>query len=92
MYRAANPELQTATDETLNVLTVQFDQFKMEVIANFKEVGKRMLGLRKQTYKKENCQTSLKERLMKLGAEQNQILWSITTLRKGYGSDWGSSD
>jgi hypothetical protein len=43
MYGAANLELQTATNETLNVLTVQFDQFKTEVIANFREVGKRLI-------------------------------------------------
>lgn len=82
MYGAANLELQTATDETLNVLTVQFDQFKTEVIANFREVGKRMIGLRKHLDKIENCQTSLKERLITLDAEQNQILQSITTLRE----------
>lgn len=71
MYGAANLKLQTATDETLNVLTVQFDQFKTEVIANFREVGKRMIGLQKRTDKIENCQTSLEERLMTLNAEQN---------------------
>jgi hypothetical protein len=59
MYKAANLELQTAANETLNVLTVQFDQFKTEVIANFREAGKRMIGLRKHTDKIENCQTSL---------------------------------
>jgi predicted nucleic acid-binding Zn-ribbon protein len=85
MYRAANLELQTATNETLNDLTVQFDQFKTEVIANFREVGKRMIGLRKHLDKIENCQTSLKERLITLDAEQNQILRSITTLRKDMG-------
>jgi septal ring factor EnvC (AmiA/AmiB activator) len=82
MYEAANLESQTATDETLNVLTVQFDQFKMEVIANFKETGKRMIGLRKHTDKIGNSQIFLEERLMTLGAEQNQILRSITTLRR----------
>jgi chromosome segregation ATPase len=82
MYGAANLELQTATDENLNIMTVQFDQFKVEVIANFKEVGKRMIGLRKHMDKIENCQTSLEELLMTLGAEQNQIFRSISTLRK----------
>jgi chromosome segregation ATPase len=85
MYGAVNLGLQTATDETLNVLTVQFDQFKMEVIANFREVGKRMIGLQKHLDKIENCQTSLEERLMTLDAEQNQILRSITTLREDMG-------
>jgi hypothetical protein len=56
MYGAANLELQTATYETVNVLTVQSDEFKMEVIANFREVGKRMFDLRKHTDKIENCQ------------------------------------
>jgi 5-bromo-4-chloroindolyl phosphate hydrolysis protein len=78
-------ELQTARDETLNVLTVQFDQFKTEVIADFKEVGKRIIGLRKHPDKIKNCQTSLKERLITLDAEQNQILRSITTLREDMG-------
>jgi hypothetical protein len=40
MYGASKLELQTATDETLNV-TIQFDQFKMEAIANFKKIGKK---------------------------------------------------
>jgi predicted nucleic acid-binding Zn-ribbon protein len=44
-----------------------------------------MIGLRKHTDQFENCQTSLEERLMTLGAEQNQILWSITTLREDMG-------
>jgi chromosome segregation ATPase len=82
MYGASNLELQTATDETLNVLTIQFDEFKTKAIATFKELGKKMQDLRKHVDKVENCQASLEERLMGLGAEQNQILRSITTLRK----------
>jgi hypothetical protein len=82
MYGASNLGLQTATYETLNVLTIQFDQFKSEAIANFGEIGKRLNDLRKHVDKVENCQTFLEERLMGLGAEQIQILRSITTLRK----------
>jgi predicted nucleic acid-binding Zn-ribbon protein len=82
MYGASNLELQTATDETLNVLTIQFDEFRTKAIATFKELGKKMQDLRKHVDKVENCQASLEERLMGLGAEQNQILRSITTLRK----------
>lgn len=93
MYGASNLELQTATDETLNVLTIQFDQFKMEAITNFKEIGKRMIGLRKHMDKIENCQTSLEERLMTLSAEQSQILNSVYYyFEKRYGSDWKPSD
>jgi predicted nucleic acid-binding Zn-ribbon protein len=44
-----------------------------------------MISLRKHTDKIENCQTSLEERLMTLGAEQNKILRSITTLREDMG-------
>jgi hypothetical protein len=38
MYGASNLGLQTATGETLDVLTIQFDQFKSEAIANFGEI------------------------------------------------------
>jgi chromosome segregation ATPase len=82
MYGASNLGLQTAACETLDVLTIQFDQFKSEAIANFGEIGKRLNDLRKHVDKIENCQTFLEERLMGLGAEQIQILRSITTLRK----------
>jgi predicted nucleic acid-binding Zn-ribbon protein len=44
-----------------------------------------MIGLQKHLDKIENCQTSLKERLITLDAEQNQILWAITTLRDDMG-------
>jgi hypothetical protein len=64
MYGPSNLELQTATDETLNVLTIQLDQFMMEAITNFKEIGKRMIGMCKHTNKIENCQTSLEGRLI----------------------------
>jgi predicted nucleic acid-binding Zn-ribbon protein len=84
MYGASNLELQTATDETLNVLTIQFDEFRTKAIATFKELGKKMQDLRKHVDKVENCQASLEERLMGLGTEQNQILRSITTLRKDF--------
>jgi hypothetical protein len=56
MYGTVNLKLQTAIDETLNVLTVQFDHFKTEVTTNFREVGKRMIGLRKHLDRIENCQ------------------------------------
>jgi hypothetical protein len=82
MYGASNLGLQTATCETLDVLTIQFDQFKLEAIENFGETGKRLNDLHKHVDKVENCQTFLEERLMGLGAEYIQILRSITTLRK----------
>jgi hypothetical protein len=71
MYGVPNEELQTVTDETLNVLTIQFDEFRTRAIAAFRELEKKMQGLQKHVDKVENCQTSLKERLMGLGAEQN---------------------
>jgi chromosome segregation ATPase len=85
MYGAADLELQMAIDETLYVLTVQFDRFKTELIANFIEIGKRMIGLQKHRDKIENCQTSLEERLITLDAEQNRNLRYITTLREDMG-------
>jgi hypothetical protein len=81
MYGASSLGLQTETGETLNVFTIQLEQFKSEAIANFGEIGKRLNDLCKHD-KVENCQTFLEERLMGLGAEQIQILRSITTLRK----------
>jgi uncharacterized coiled-coil protein SlyX len=41
-----------------------------------------MIGLQKHTDKIDTSQISLEERLMTQGAEQNQILRSVTTLRK----------
>jgi chromosome segregation ATPase len=43
------------------------------------------MGLQKHTHKIEDCRTSLEERLITLDAEQNQILWSLTTLREDMG-------
>jgi chromosome segregation ATPase len=82
MYEASNPDLQTATETTLNVLTIQFDEFKTEARAIFKEIGKRLNNLHKHVDKIENCQAFLGERLMALGVEQARISLLITTLRK----------
>jgi hypothetical protein len=53
MYGASNLELQTATDETLNVLTIQFAEFRTKAIATSKELGKKMQDLRKHVDKVE---------------------------------------
>jgi hypothetical protein len=64
----------------------------MEAIANFKEMVKRMIGLRKHTDKIENCQTSLEERLMTLGARAKPNTLVYCYFEKRYGSDWKPGD